>query len=910
MQTANSRARATESEGWARLLPLVVLLLAIAATAALALWSARVHQAQDRALLERRTEAFGLALSSRVQAYVDTLPGLRQFGVFRQSPTDAEFSQYVRAISLQHRFPGLALTFFAERVASADRAAYLAAVRGDRSENPQGHPDWAIQPAGERPKYMVIRHVYPLDAISSGYDLYDPAQSYRIAVDRAIASGSNVATGPLLLARDRFTKGKPELTSVVIRMPLYSGGVIPDSVEARRANAQGLAGISFNAKELVGSVLSAELTDEAHIRIVDLSSRRQNQNAVVFDSQGPAGGTSPDNTADNAAGGAVRFAIEVADRSWEIVVTPKPASPVGALHSDTWLVIGFGALLAVAFTAMTRTLANASRRAEAGVRAATAALLAERDGLEKSESRYRRLFESSEHALEHQARLTAILDSTPDFVGSADVHGRNLFLNLAWRRLQGRGETEDVSALTIAECHPPWAAAIVLQQGMPEATRVGVWTGQTAVLAADGREIPVSQVILCHRDAKGDVTHFSTVARDLTEQKRAETERRALEAQLRESQKMESVGTLAGGVAHDFNNVLAAILGNTALAAEALDESHPAQQNLARVKQAASRARSLVQQILTFSRRTTQQFSLQSLGPLVEEAVSLLRSTLPPTVNLRSTITTEPLFVLADSAQMQQVVMNLCTNAWQALPEGRGSVDVSLAAVAYGPGDAMPRGLQPGHYARIRVKDDGIGMAALTRQRVFEPFFTTKRVGEGTGLGLAVVHGIVAGSSGAITVESMPGSGSCFDVYLPRHPEPALGEAIALDEFERPTGSGEEILYVDDDEVVALTMQALLERAGYRVTCRANGTAALAQLEASPGRFALVISDFNMPDMSGLVVAQRLRELDPGLPVVITSGYVTDDLQERAKALGVKAVLLKEYSLERLVALVHGILDE
>ncbi|CAN5847114.1 hypothetical protein BH11PSE8_BH11PSE8_37870 [soil metagenome] len=897
-------ARVGEPDGRARVLPLVVLLLAIAVTVALAVWSASLHRAQDRALLERRTEAFGLALSSRVQAYVDTLPGLRQFGILRKSPTDAEFRQYVRAISLQQRFPGLALTFFAERVAAADRAAYLAAVRRDRSSDPRGHPDWNIQPAGDRPEYMVIRHMYPVDAISSGYDLYDPAQDYRTAVDRAIASGGNVATGPLLLARDRFSERQPELTSVVIRAPLYSGGVTPDTVDARHANALGVAGISFNTKKLVGSVLSRELSDEAHIGIVDLTSRRANQNAVVFDSDGPTRATS----ADEPSSDAVRFAIGVADRSWEIVVASRRTSPVTALHSDTWLVIGFGALLAASLTFMTRTLVNAKGLAESSVRSATAALQAERDSLEQSESRYRMLFENSEAALQNQARLTAILDSTPDFVGSADLQGRNLFLNLAWRRLRGLSEAVDVSALTVAECHPPWASAIILQQGMPEATRNGVWKGQTAVLAADGREIAVSQVILCHRDAKGEITHFSTVARDLTEQKRAETERRALELQLRESQKMESVGTLAGGVAHDFNNVLVAILGNTALAAEALDDSHPAQQNLARVKQAASRARTLVQQILTFSRRTTQQFSLQSLGPLVEEAVSLLRSTLPPTVALRSDIPVEPLFVLADPAQMQQVVMNLCTNAWQALPEGRGSIDVLLEAVYCAAGDALPHGLQPGPCARIRVKDDGTGMDALTRQRVFEPFFTTKRVGEGTGLGLAVVHGIVVGSSGAITVESKPGSGSCFDVYLPCHPGPTTGTAIMLDELARPSGHGEEILYVDDDEVVALTMQSLLERAGYRVTCRSNGTDALTELEAFPGRYALVISDFNMPDMSGLVVAQRVREREPALPVVITSGYVTDDLQERAKALGVKAVLLKEYSLERLGSLVHSIL--
>ena len=992
-----------------RLLPLAVLLLVMALTACLVAWVASVQRAEDTALLERRVEAFGIALSGRVQAYVDTLPGLSEFGAIRRAATDQEFSQYVQAISLERRFPGLALTFVADRVRATESSRYVDAVRGDRSLSPTGHPEFAIRPPGDRAEYMPIRHVHPLDGETFGYDLYDPAQSYRAAVDRAIESGRNTATGPILLARDRFAEARPELTNVVVRMPLYDTPVTPASPALRRQTARGVVGISFRTGDLVRSTLPAELGSGVHIVIADIQARADKQRFLVYDSAWADGNPPGPGVAEP-----IRFKVDVADRVWEIAVVREAAAQAPWMDTNRWLILALGSLLAAACAVVTRALVDANWQAEIRVQQATQQLVGERDNLERSERRYRLLFETSQEAMlrtrpsggilaandaavrlfgwseaemigrgregvvdrsdprlpafletrtrtghahglmrmmkadasvfeaeftssvyldtdgqpctslmvrdvterqraaQSQAMLTAILDSTPDFVGSADADTRNIFMNRAWRRLLGFGESDDVSSVGIGDCHPPWARDLVLREGMPAALLRGVWSGQTALLAHDGSELPVSQVIICHRDPRGQLTHFSTIARDLSPVRQAENERRALEVQLRESQKMESIGTLAGGVAHDFNNVLAAILGNAAMAIEALEQAHPAQQNLDRIKRAASRARSLVQQILTFSRKTPQQLTVQALGPLVEEAVSLLRSTLPPTVVLKAAIASEPLCVLADGAQVQQVVVNLCTNAWQALPDERGVVEVSLQSVQIDAANLPAPGLEPGRYALLSVSDDGIGMDAATRARVFEPFFTTKRVGEGTGLGLAVVHGIVASSSGAITIESRPGAGSRFSIYLPCHGMPAPEASTELHELHEPqraAGGGEHILYVDDDEVVSLTMKALLERSGYQVTLHANGTDALAELAAHPSRFSLVISDFNMPDISGLRVAEQMRERHPQLPVIIASGYVTEELTERAAALGVKAVLMKQYSLERLVPLVFGVLN-
>jgi nitrogen-specific signal transduction histidine kinase len=409
------------------------------------------------------------------------------------------------------------------------------------------------------------------------------------------------------------------------------------------------------------------------------------------------------------------------------------------------------------------------------------------------------------------------------------------------------------------------------------------------------------------------MTHLSTIARDLTDLDRAEAERHLLEIRLRESQKMESIGTLAGGVAHDFNNVLAAILGNVALARRDVADDHPAQASLGLIQQAAARARSLVQQIMTFSRRSPQSRSVQALRPLVEESLALLRSTLPASVEIEADLSDTPLWALVDAAQVQQVVLNLCTNAWQALPAqtGRVRVGLDLRRPELAPGTAAEAdsGLAQ---ACLRVCDNGIGMDAATRLRIFEPFFTTKPVGQGTGLGLAVVHGIVTASGGTISVDSQPGRGTCFEVCLPLAavPTAAADEAQALPGpgpvAER--GHGEHLLYVDDDEVVALTVAALMERAGYRVTCLTNGADALARVRADGTEFALLITDYNMPAMSGIQLAEALRDCAPALPVLISSGYVTEELQQQAHQAGVRAVLRKEQMLEQLDALVHRVL--
>ncbi len=897
-----TRPATADSAALARLhwLAPAVLALALALTAMLCVWSLRNHAAEADALLERRSEAFAQALSNRVQAYIDTLPGLQAFGVPKASVSDAEFAQYVRSISLQNRFPGLALTFLAEWVPAGDRAAFIERVRADRSLQPAGHPGFDIAPPGDRPGYMVLRHTHPFDAGGFGYDLYDPAQRYRAAVEHTLRSGRYVATGPLLLARDRDKTPRPELSSIVIRGGVYAGGLTPETAEARMEAAQGVVGISFRSLDLVRSVLAPELARDAALRIVDRTAAAAGESSLVFDSSWLDAGGPPQATDD---GPRWLQGIDVADRQWEITVRSRAARwrPDGT----TWWLLALGLALSASLAVMTHTLVQANIAAERRIRLGTAALQEERDNLERSERRYRMLFANS---------FDAVLRTRPD--------GQVLAANAAACRLFGRSE---------AELQALHRDALVdrsdtrLGPLLEERARTGRAQGLIRMLRADGSAFEAEVASNVYRDGDGRET-ASVIVRDVTERQR-------LQAQLQESQKLEALGTLAGGVAHDFNNVLAAILGNVALARQDVTAGRPPQASLDRIEQAGTRARTLVQQILTFSRRNPQPRQVQPLRPAVEEALSLLRSTLPASARLVQQLGTEPLPVQIDAAQVQQVVLNLCTNACQALHEAHGRIDVRLTAVDR-PG---------GRCALLQVQDDGVGMDEATRIRVFEPFFTTKPVGQGTGLGLAVVHGIVVACGGSIEVRSTLGAGTVVEIVLPlaetaglpdpdldTPPEtdtsaatghgaapatpqpadlPAATPAPAATTRAGLPGRGEHLLYVDDDEVVALTVELLLQRQGWRVTRLADAAAALALLHSPGHGVDLLITDHNMPGMSGLALAERLHGELPQLPVIITSGHVTDALQQRATAAGVRALLLKEFAAEQLAALVQATLQ-
>ncbi len=522
-----------------------------------------------------------------------------------------------------------------------------------------------------------------------------------------------------------------------------------------------------------------------------------------------------------------------------------------------------------------------------------------------------------EAALREQGEwLHVVLRSIGDAVIATDAQARVVLMNpvaeqlCGWPEAQARGQPiTAVFSIVHAETRRP--ATNPVQRVLQERRLVGL-DPQTLLLARDGRELPIDDAAGPILDTEGALLGVVLVFREISERVQAELMRRTLEQQLRNAQKMEAVGTLAGGIAHDFNNVLGAILANTVLAEEELAADHPVRPRLAHIGRAGHRARELVRQIMAFSRQQPQLLRRQTLQPLVEECTSMLRSTLPASVQLQVVLCDEPLHVLADATQVEQVVMNLCTNAWHALRGSSGRIGVTLDVYEGDAPDGLAAGFgawQPGRYARVIVSDNGCGMDAQTLQRVFEPFFTTKPKGEGTGLGLAVAHGIIAEHRGALTVHSAPGKGTRFGLLLPLvDGGDSEAQPLALPTPAQVPGRGQHVVYIDDDEVLVATVEVLLTRAGFRVSVFSDPRAALRALGTALLDVTIVVSDFNMPELTGLDVAREVARMRPGLPVIITSGYLSEDLRLGAKAAGVARLLNKEETYERLAALIDEVL--
>lgn len=386
------------------------------------------------------------------------------------------------------------------------------------------------------------------------------------------------------------------------------------------------------------------------------------------------------------------------------------------------------------------------------------------------------------------------------------------------------------------------------------------------------------------RDELGRNEGFVVQATDTTEQRRAEALRASAEQQLRDAQQLLAIGTLAGGIAHDFNSILGAIRGNVVLALDSLPHRHAALHPLEQIERASQRGRSLVRQILAFSRKEVAELKLEALQPLIEESVSLLAPTIPPSVRLRMQLARAPVWARVNASQVHQVLMNLCANAWQALPEQTGDVTVGLEQNADGT-------------IRIWVSDTGIGMDAGTLRRVFEPFFTTKPVDQGTGLGMSVVHGIVSAHGGKVAIDSVPGCGTTVHVHLPAA-EPRDADGTSDNRLLAPTraavGTACHVLYLDDDEVITQVAGQLLRRGGYLVTTHLDPNAALAALREPAHKFDVVVTDSNMPIRNGLDVIRSLQQFAPAMPVVLTSGYIDDALRAQAQRLGVQQLLSKE----------------
>jgi PAS domain S-box-containing protein len=523
-----------------------------------------------------------------------------------------------------------------------------------------------------------------------------------------------------------------------------------------------------------------------------------------------------------------------------------------------------------------RELREAHQRAER--RAAEAAL-------KDSELRYRTLVENSN-----------------DLVSEIDVHGRVHYVSPNHLPITGYAQFELVGTSIFERIHPddlPLVQEKFQNHGDAPALyryrhKDGAWrwfeSSGRAFTTADGRE------------------HGVIITRDITATIDAENIRKSLEAQLRQAQKMEAIGTLAGGIAHDFNNILTGILGNMELAGLELPPGHPARTFLRDALKASNRARDLVAQILLFSRRRDQQRVVTALDRVVKEALGLLRASLPSTIEFQTDIAPSCPRVLCDATQIHQVVMNLGTNAAHAMRERGGVFTVTLGLID---ADAALSSAHPqlasGRAVCLRVRDTGCGMDAPTRERIFEPFFTTKPAGEGTGLGLAVVHGIMQNHDGAITVDSHPGMGTEFRLYFPAV-ETGETEVVNIP-IQPPRGNGERILLIDDEASIAQIGERMLNKLGYRATALTSSGQALAVYQQSPQSFDAIITDLTMPEITGVELARRVFLSRPELPVILSTGFMRSLDIDHARNLGVKHFIEKPFTIQSLALLLREALQ-
>ena len=579
-------------------------------------------------------------------------------------------------------------------------------------------------------------------------------------------------------------------------------------------------------------------------------------------------------------------------RTLELEATRKDGSTVWIETSVTFLRDAEGR--PVGFLGVNRDI-SARKQAEEALQQAHGALEArvtERTAaLRESEDRYRRVVEGSLQAiLIHQDGILQYVNpacaqmfgyASPDELKGVNLW-ETLFAPESWEDIQAR-----IAALLRGE-------NIAVHLDFPGVRKDGsrIWIASTG------------SVITWHNQLA--IVSFYT---DVTARKEAEEERQRLETQLHQSQKMEAIGTLAGGIAHEFNNMLAAILGFTQLASANVSPTSPVSQYLQAVETAGKRAKGLVQQLLAFSHPSDHQPEPVPLALVIQEALKLLRATLPTTIEIRQLMAPTTGTVLADATQLHQVLMNLCANAEYAMRETGGILEISVDSIkvndAYA---AFHPDLQPGSHVRVRVRDTGVGIPADVVERIFEPFFTTKSIGEGTGMGLAIVHGIVTRHGGVMTVESTPGEGSTFTIYLPQITHNTAHTADPSEPV-MPQGAGC-ILFVDDEEVLARLGQALLERLGYDVVVFTSSLAALEAFQAEPYRFDLVITDQTMPAMTGATLVEELRHIRSDIPIILCTGFSHLMNAEKAEALGVDAFVMKPGVTQELAVAIQQVLEK
>lgn len=519
--------------------------------------------------------------------------------------------------------------------------------------------------------------------------------------------------------------------------------------------------------------------------------------------------------------------------------------------------------------------------------------------VQELEQKYSAHNQTTEQLLESEERFKALSDAS---FGGIIIHDKGLILDCNQGLSDMTGFTIDelvgMNGLNLIEPDSLEQVLENIKNGYDQRYEVeGVRKdGSAYPLAIKGKNIP-------YKGHEVRVIEFN----DITERKQAEEEKAKLEIRLQQAQKMEAIGTLAGGIAHDFNNILAVILGYADLAKNDASPGTPFKKDIDQILIAANRAKDLVKQILDFSRQTQSVRTPIHVQPLVKEGLKMIRSSIPSTISITQNIDPQCGPILADPTQVHQILMNLCTNAYHAMEATGGELSVALKTVTIRAGDKkVTTQFTPGQYLELTVSDTGIGIEPDVLVKIFDPYFTTKETGKGTGMGLAIAHGIMMHYGGTIAVESQWGKGSAFHVYFPVVKKEALPEIQTPQTIHAGT---ERVLLVDDEELLCEMSREILERLGYRVTVRCSSLEALGTFKNAPDDFDLVLTDQTMPELTGSDLARQILEIRPDIPIILCTGYSTLIDEQSAKAMGIKEFAIKPITNNAIGELIRKVLD-
>ncbi len=503
-----------------------------------------------------------------------------------------------------------------------------------------------------------------------------------------------------------------------------------------------------------------------------------------------------------------------------------------------------------------------------------------------------------------KSNVHSLLEALDDFIVIVNTSEQILHANAEVARLTGHS-LEELVGSHVSKLFPPetYEELSGLIQGVGSSQQVQC---TISLLTRDAKKIPVDSKVSGIQWDGQDARMI--LSRDIRERERVESARERLETTLRQAQKMEALGTLAGGIAHDFNNILGGIFGYAEMALEESEPGSPVEDYLRHVLLAGKRAKDLVEQILTFSRQTDQEKKPVRIGPVVKEVVRLLRASIPSTIAIKRSLADHDHLVLADATQIHQVLMNLCTNAYHAMQENGGTLSIAVGTVELAAGDKIAKlRLAPGKYVVLEISDTGCGMSKAVMERIHEPYFTTKEQGKGTGLGLAVVHGIIQSHNGEISVYSEEGVGTTFRVYLPATASDLPKEA-AWNRREYPMGK-ERILLVDDEKMYLEMMSDMLHTLGYTVVAIDSGLAAKDYFEQHPQEFDCLVTDMTMPGMTGVQLARRVLQIRPEFPIVLATGFSELVTKEQALAIGIKTFVMKPLVKKAIAEAIRDALD-